>query len=1695
MGYLRRIRVQVVSSIFNLRFSRKAPSTAHPIFIAEFDRGVRRRSIFFSSRVIEHQNLLNDAMSAVDAGQAVGIEALEFSREGWLVLQQGVSSNVLRERRNKQKKLMQFKEEAKESIEILREEVKIESKHEREVDDDGLLIDSLEVQQLHATQLPPKKLMLCLKVICARDLEAMDFGGTSDPYVKIALGDQKFRSSIVKKSLNPEWEEFFEMNVLDWAVPLKLSVWDEDAMSADDIIGDCGIWLEDIFEDMRRDGTKDLHSRAQLRITIIRARNLIAADSGGTSDPYVRMHVGGKDSSGQKTTVKNKTLNPVWNETFEFDIGSDERKEVLTIECFDKDIIGSDDSLGKFFIELASLTLQDSPGVPVSEWRSFEKKRRVVNKGQIELQYELIRSDSRPKTAESEKIKSAQEIVNLQARCDDLEKKLLDIKSEASLLWKKLPQKQQGESTDLKLLKLVEQAELKKELEENKRKIVEIHKNSVRKHVNWFFLERDGKVRGKIQLGFSFLELGECTTCVDLRVDRSHRVTAVAGHSCNPSWEKECFRIEVDSDWSRLRCTVLHKEFSEKIKRVLVITVYRARKLKAMDTGFLQGASSDPYVIIKVGDEKRKTSIVSKSLKPVWEETFQIPIWGEPEEPMHVSVWDYDAMSADDVIGEVRIPVSSWGWDRTQIRRWFDITEEGENTGELELGLQIHNPTVHNAKLAALIKVVAARDLEAMDVGGSSDPYAIIKVGDQERKTEVMQKNLSPVWNQEFVLSIDEIYQPVEVSVWDHDQIGADDKIGVARVFLADLIGKQRTQHWHTLKLNGRVHGEVLLSIFLTEQSIQAMGEYLGEVHLNVRDLGYSGKKQKLSLELNNGQIIEDRAIRRFDILKRVLSTWIWAGVSGNDHRERAHSVLQQWQMIAQYNNLYGKKGIKFQVSDGLRISSYERQGILIAPMQGLISFETRAFSSLAQHGATLLNPNRLPLSGKAIQRAAALKKYNGNLLELQRVLPSLLKELGDAQVDEAKARQEKNKAQSIADKFRQEADDQDHHGERLMQEALARGGLSPFDVEYAQWQIDQQRRRMLLHDAETLLSIKTCIWEAADVTMQEIVVKVKHTERDESYLLGHNPVDILDADMGSQEAAIGVLQVTVVCAQRIQMPGSLFKDVPRWVKLSIGEEMFETSSQKADPSLFWNEAVRMYVKKGAHHLKAEILCKTPIVDRSDEAATLVITVLRARNLIAADSGGTSDPYFRLRVGNIEKECQKTKILKKTLNPEFNETFKFRISGSQRRALFNLDCFDYDMLSADDSLGTCAFALEDLVFQQEYTAWLKLDGGESENKGEVELRYTLFPDLPPAKLEISVLRAKDLIAADRGGTSDPYVRVHIGNTAGVSKRTKVIKKTLNPEWCQTFNFYISAENRRERVTLECFDYDMVGADDSLGKFEIPLDSLVLEQEYLEWRKLDEDGDENNNGQVEIRYRLLPDTQGLDGITSLGSCYIALRELQEGVESLKWWKVGNSGASRGTLLVQVMEAKDLNANIGKPSCRVWLRLGKYSVKTLMSHNTANPKWTGEPFAFDLIDTVQKLTIDVLRSPSDSGEEEFLGKAFIKISDMLSVIQSKGVFDEWLQLQERFDNTADIVSGAVRIRVTFDPASSPSWGQMKLCLNYEHLKRVLPEEPSNPEGIFNTFPAHWYFLSKRTIIVLNLLLVGRRKNNEADRSGYR
>jgi BAI1-associated protein 3 len=90
----------------------------------------------------------------------------------------------------------------------------------------------------------------------------------------------------------------------------------------------------------------------------MKANNLIAKDANGLSDPYCLMCVLGKEHIDSKlirnhnmaewmeqkiidgeiarTTVKEKTLNPIWDETFEIHL-TDPREQYLVIELWDRD--------------------------------------------------------------------------------------------------------------------------------------------------------------------------------------------------------------------------------------------------------------------------------------------------------------------------------------------------------------------------------------------------------------------------------------------------------------------------------------------------------------------------------------------------------------------------------------------------------------------------------------------------------------------------------------------------------------------------------------------------------------------------------------------------------------------------------------------------------------------------------------------------------------------------------------------------------------------------------------------------------------------------------------------------------------------------------------------------------------------------------------------------------------------------------------------------------------------------------------------------------------------------------------------------------------------------------------------------------------------------------------------------------------
>ncbi|KAI3500202.1 hypothetical protein L1887_36019 [Cichorium endivia] len=73
---------------------------------------------------------------------------------------------------------------------------------------------------------------------------------TSDPYVIIRMGKQKLKTRVVKKNINPVWDEDLTLSVSE-PLPVKLEVYDSDTFSLDDKMGDAEFDIQPFLESIK----------------------------------------------------------------------------------------------------------------------------------------------------------------------------------------------------------------------------------------------------------------------------------------------------------------------------------------------------------------------------------------------------------------------------------------------------------------------------------------------------------------------------------------------------------------------------------------------------------------------------------------------------------------------------------------------------------------------------------------------------------------------------------------------------------------------------------------------------------------------------------------------------------------------------------------------------------------------------------------------------------------------------------------------------------------------------------------------------------------------------------------------------------------------------------------------------------------------------------------------------------------------------------------------------------------------------------------------------------------------------------------------------------------------------------------------------------------------------------------------------
>ncbi|CAG13070.1 unnamed protein product, partial [Tetraodon nigroviridis] len=232
----------------------------------------------------------------------------------------------------------------------------------------------------------------------------------------------------------------------------------------------------------------------------------------------------------------------------------------------------------------------------------------------------------------------------------------------------------------------------------------------------------------------------------------------------------------------------------------------------------------------------------------------------------------------------------------------------------------------------------------------------------------------------------------------------------------------------------------------------------------------------------------------------------------------------------------------------------------------------------------------------------------------------------------------------------------------------------------------------------------------------------------------------------------------------------------------------------------------------------------------------LVVGILQAAELPAMDVGGSSDPYVKLYLLPDKKKKFETKVQRKTLDPNFNESFSFKVPHTELggRTLV-MTVYDFDRFSKHDAIGAVKIPMSTVDFSRSLQDWRdlqKAEKEESEKLGDVCLSLRYVPTA--GKLTVVILEAKNLKKMDVGGLSDPYVKIHLMQNGKrlKKKKTTIKKNTLNPYYNESFSFEVPCDQiEKVKIAVTVLDYDKIGKNDVIGKVLLGTNSTGTEQRH------------------------------------------------------------------------------------------------------------------------------------------------------------------------------------------------------------------------------------------------------------------------
>ncbi|XP_018584503.1 synaptotagmin-4 [Scleropages formosus] len=244
------------------------------------------------------------------------------------------------------------------------------------------------------------------------------------------------------------------------------------------------------------------------------------------------------------------------------------------------------------------------------------------------------------------------------------------------------------------------------------------------------------------------------------------------------------------------------------------------------------------------------------------------------------------------------------------------------------------------------------------------------------------------------------------------------------------------------------------------------------------------------------------------------------------------------------------------------------------------------------------------------------------------------------------------------------------------------------------------------------------------------------------------------------------------------------------------------------------------------------------------EKKAFVVHIKEAHGLSAMDEQSlTSDPYIKLTLLPEKKHKVKTRVLRKTLDPAFDETFSFYgIPYSKIPELaLHFMVLSFDRFSRDEVIGETLVPLAGIDLSEGRILMNReiIKRNIRRAAGRGELLVSLCYQSTTSTLTVVVLKARHLPKTENSGPSDPYVKVNLyyGKKRVCKKKTHVKKCSPNPVFNELFVFDVPSEEglRDTGVELLLQDSDRSARNPVIGRLLLGTTSPGTSGEH--WREI------------------------------------------------------------------------------------------------------------------------------------------------------------------------------------------------------------------------------------------------------------------